>query len=68
MHSSDVGEIGLCNWNGALSQALNRGYEFFYGSGCRTACGFLNLKPYSTAFCNMTVMHDESAVGLVEPK
>jgi len=36
------------------------------GSGCRTACGFLNLKPYSTAFCSMTVTHDESAVGLVE--
>jgi len=32
MHLSDVGEIGLYNWNGALSQALNRGYEFFYGS------------------------------------
>jgi len=40
----------------------------FLGSGCRTACGSLNLKPYSTAFCNMTVTHDESAVGLVETK
>jgi len=29
MHSFDVGDI--CNWNGALSQALNhyQGYKFF---------------------------------------
>jgi len=27
MHSFDVGDI--CNWNGALSQELNRGYKFF---------------------------------------
>jgi len=38
------------------------------GSGYRTACGSLNLKPYSTTFCNMTVTHDESAVGLVATK
>jgi len=38
------------------------------GSGYRTTCRFLHLKPYSTAFCNMTVTHDESAVGLVETK
>ena len=36
------------------------------GSGYRTACGSLNLKPYSTSFCNMTVTHNESAVGLVK--
>jgi len=24
------------------------------------------LKPYSTAYCNMTALHDESAAGLVE--
>jgi len=27
MHSFDVGDI--CNWNGALSHALNQGYKFF---------------------------------------
>jgi len=26
-----TGDIG--NWNGALSQALNRGYKFFFYSG-----------------------------------
>jgi len=36
------------------------------GSGYRTACGSSYLKPYSIATCNMTVMHDESVVGLVE--
>jgi len=36
------------------------------GSGYRTTCGSLNLKRYSTAFCNMTATHDESAVGLLE--
>jgi len=34
----------------------------------RTVCGSSNLKPYSTAFCNMIVMHDKSAVGLGETK
>ena len=34
----------------------------------RTTCGSLNLKLYLTAFCNMTVTHGESAVGLVETK
>jgi len=38
----------------------------FIGSGYRTACGSPYLKPYSTTSCNMTVMHDESAAGLVE--
>jgi len=43
---------------------------FEKGSGYRTACGSLNLKPlsYLAAFCNMTVTHDESTVGLVETK
>jgi len=41
---------------------------FFYGSGYKTACRSLNLKPYSTAFCNVTVTHDESVIGLVEMK
>jgi len=40
----------------------------YKGSGYRTAFGSLNFKPYSTAFCNMTVTHDETAVGLVETK
>jgi len=34
--------------------------------GYRTACGSLNLKTYSTTFCNVTVTHEENAVGLVE--
>jgi len=41
---------------------------FKKGSGYRTTCWSLNLKPYLTAFCNMIVTHDESAVGLVETK
>jgi len=48
--------------------SISRFVYFKIGSGCRTACGSLNLKPYSTAFCNMTVTHDESAVGLVKCK
>jgi len=36
------------------------------GSGYRTIDGTLNLKPYSTISCNVTVTHDENAVGLVE--
>jgi len=47
---------------------LDIGRIYFYGGGYRTACGSLNLKPYSTTFCNMTVTHDETAVGLVETK
>jgi len=42
--------------------------SMFFGTGYRTAWGSLNLKPYSTTFCNMTVTYDESAVGLVETK
>jgi len=36
------------------------------GSGYRYACGSWNLKTYSYATCDATLMHDESAVGLVE--
>jgi len=36
------------------------------GSG--VAIESLNLKPYSTTFCNLTETHDESAVGWVETK
>jgi len=32
----------------------------------RTTCGTSYLKPHSTASCNVTVTHDESAVCLVE--
>jgi len=40
---------------------------FFKGSGYRTIDGSLNLKPDSTIIsCNVTVTHDENAVGLVE--
>jgi len=38
---------------------------FFKSSGYRTAHGSLTLKPYLTT-CNMTVMHEDNAVGLVE--
>jgi len=38
----------------------------FDGSGCRSIDGSLNLKLYSTTSCNVTVTHDEIAVGLVE--
>jgi len=37
------------------------------GSGYRTACGSLSSTPNSTISCNVTVAHDENAVGLVEP-
>jgi len=36
------------------------------GSGYRTTHGSLNLKPYSTIYCNVTVTHEENAVGFVE--
>jgi len=39
---------------------------FIFGSGYRAACESLNLKPYLTTSCNVTVMHKEDAVGLVE--
>jgi len=34
------------------------------GSGYWYACGSWYLKTYSYATCEVTVMHDESAVGL----
>jgi len=37
---------------------LGSGYSFPYGPS--------HLKPYSSATCNMTVMHNESVVGLAE--
>jgi len=36
------------------------------GSGYRTACGSSHLKPHSTTTCNVTVTHNDSAVGLVK--
>jgi len=39
--------------------------SFEKGINKRTACRSLNLKPYVTISCNVTV-HDENAVGLVE--
>jgi len=36
------------------------------GSGYRTACGSINLKPYSITSCNVTVTHEENVVGLAE--
>ena len=42
--------------------------ELSKGSGYRCACGSWNLKTYSYATCDVTVTHDESAVGLVEMK
>jgi len=41
-------------------------HPFPIDSGYRTACESSQLKSYSTATCNVTVMHDESAIGLVE--
>jgi len=36
------------------------------GSGYRTTCESSYWQPYSTATCNVTVTHDDSAVELVE--
>jgi len=36
------------------------------GSGYRTDRGFLNLNPYSNTYCNVMIIHEENAVGLVE--
>jgi len=40
--------------------------HFIKGSGYRTARGSLNLEVYSNTSCNVTVTHEENAVGLVE--
>jgi len=39
---------------------------YYEGSGYRTIDKSLNFKPYSTISCNVTVTHDDNAVGLVE--
>jgi len=39
---------------------------FISGSGYRSVYGPSYLKPYSSAIWNMTVMHHESAVNMVE--
>jgi len=39
----------------------------FKSSDYRTIDGSFNLNPDSTISCNVTVMHDENAVGLIEP-
>jgi len=49
-----------------LPMPMTAGLSFRFGSSYRTARGSLNLKPYSTTSCNVTVMHKENAVGLVE--
>jgi len=36
------------------------------GSGYRTINGSLNLKPYSTIFCNITVTREENGAGFVK--
>jgi len=38
----------------------------YHGSGYRTIDASLNLKPYSTISCNVTVMHEQNAVVFVE--
>jgi len=38
----------------------------FFGSSCRCTGELSYLKPYWSATCNMTVTHDQSAVGLVK--
>jgi len=40
--------------------------HFLEGSGYRTIDGSLNLKLYSTISCDVTVTHEENAVGLVK--
>jgi len=49
--------------NGVSSPACECKHE---GSGYRTIDRSLNLKPYSNIFCNVTVAHEEDAVGFVE--
>jgi len=39
---------------------------FFKGSGYRTTCRSLNLKPYLTISCYVTATHEEITVGFVE--
>ena len=46
------------NWDWSL--------DFLVGSGYRYACVSWNLTSYSYITCDVTVMHDESAVGLLE--
>jgi len=36
------------------------GERFSEGRGYRTARGYLNVKPYSTIPCNMTVTHNKN--------
>jgi len=36
------------------------------GNDYRTDCGSLNLTPYLTTSCNVTVTHDENPPGLVK--
>jgi len=38
----------------------------FLKVGCRTINGSLYLKSHSTISCNVTVTHEENAVGFVE--
>jgi len=38
----------------------------FSGNGYKTTCGSLNLITYLTTSCNVAVMQDKNAVGLVE--
>jgi len=45
---------------------INIDTAFNLGSSYGTTRGSLNLKPYSTISCNVTVTHEENAVGFVE--
>jgi len=52
--------------NICLSQGTQICAYFKEGCGYRTIDGSLNLKPYLAISCNVTVMHEENAVGFVE--
>ena len=40
--------------------------QFLQKGNYRTTRGSFNLKPYSTASCNVIVMYEKNAIGLVE--
>jgi len=67
--ASQLGALRFHNNSDCLHVSI-RGTSFsltlFKGNGYRYACVSWNLKTYSYTTCDVTVMHDESAVGLGE--
>jgi len=47
-----------------LRQKVRCFERYYLSSGYKTAHGSLNLKPYSTTSCNVTIPHNENAVRL----